>query len=156
MFHIVLHEPEIPHNTGAVIRLCANTGCQLHLIEPLGFKLEDTKLKRVGLDYHEYAPLIVHANWDKAAENWNPERAFVLTTHGSVHPSDCQFVAGDTFIFGPESRGLPAKHRDLFPVTQRLRLPMLATSRSLNLANTVAVVIYEAWRQNEFAGARSD
>jgi tRNA (cytidine/uridine-2'-O-)-methyltransferase len=154
LFHVVLVEPEIPPNTGNIIRLCANTGVQLHLIEPLGFPLEDSKLKRAGLDYHEYAKMKVHANWEAflAQEQPNTERMFALTTHGSTPFASVSFQPGDYFVFGAETRGLATELRESFPTTQRIRLPMRPDNRSLNLSNTVAVVVFEAWRQNGFLG----
>jgi tRNA (cytidine/uridine-2'-O-)-methyltransferase len=154
MFNVVLVEPEIPPNTGNIIRLCANTGVQLHLIEPLGFPLEDSKLKRAGLDYHEYARMKVHKNWEAFLEAEQPaqDRMFALTTHGSSNFTSTKFVAGDYFVFGAETRGLAASLRESFPPQQRIRLPMRPDNRSLNLSNTVAIVVYEAWRQNDFLG----
>ncbi len=154
MFHVVLVEPEIPPNTGNVIRLCANTGVQLHLVEPLGFPLDDAKMRRAGLDYHDYASMKVHKNWEAflAAVQPDPARMFALTTHGSSPFADARFAPGDVFVFGPESRGLPPDLRNNFAPGQRIRLPMMPDNRSLNLSNTVAVVVYEAWRQNGYAG----
>lgn len=154
MFHVVLVEPEIPPNTGNVIRLCANTGAQLHLIEPLGFPLDDTKLKRAGLDYHEYAQMKVHADWSAflAAAVPEPSRMFALTTHGSTPFGAAAFQPGDVLVFGSETKGLAPELRESFPPAQRIRLPMRPGNRSMNLSNTVAVVVYEAWRQNGFAG----
>jgi tRNA (cytidine/uridine-2'-O-)-methyltransferase len=154
MFHVVLVHPEIPPNTGNVIRLCANTGAQLHLIEPLGFPLEDSKLKRAGLDYHEYAQMKVHQNWEAflAAVQPDPERMYAMTTHGSSPFAQASFQPGDVFVFGSETSGLPAALRESFPPAQRIRLPMRPDNRSLNLSNTVAVVVFEAWRQNGYAG----
>jgi tRNA (cytidine/uridine-2'-O-)-methyltransferase len=154
MFNVVLVEPEIPPNTGNIIRLCANTGAQLHLIEPLGFPLDDAKLRRAGLDYHEYTALKVHAHWDAflAAEKPDPPRLFALTTHGSQVFAQMQFQPGDYFVFGAETRGLAVTLRESFPLAQRIRLPMRPDNRSLNLSNAVAVVVYEAWRQQGFAG----
>ncbi|QJQ06845.1 tRNA (uridine(34)/cytosine(34)/5-carboxymethylaminomethyluridine(34)-2'-O)-methyltransferase TrmL [Undibacterium piscinae] len=154
MFHVVLVEPEIPPNTGNIIRLCANTGVQLHLIEPLGFPLDDSKMKRAGLDYHDYATMKVHKNWETflSSENPNSERMFALTTHGSSTFSTLAFQPGDFFVFGAETRGLAQELRESFPIAQRIRLPMRPDNRSLNLSNTVAVVVYEAWRQNGFTG----
>ena len=154
MFHVVLVEPEIPPNTGNVIRLCANTGAQLHLIEPLGFPLDDAKMRRAGLDYHDYATMKVHRDWAAfvASEKPPAERMFALTTHGSTPFAGRAFQPGDFFIFGSETRGLDPALRESFPATQRIRLPMRPDNRSLNLSNTVAVVVYEAWRQNGFAG----
>lgn len=152
MFHIVLFEPEIPPNTGNIIRLCANTGAQLHLVKPLGFKLEDKQLKRAGLDYHEFSTIKVHENWDACKATLLGKRLFAITTKGSKHHSDIQFQADDVFVFGPETRGLPDDIRNTFPAERRVRLPMLAESRSLNLSNSVAVLLYEAWRQIDFEG----
>jgi tRNA (cytidine/uridine-2'-O-)-methyltransferase len=154
LFHVVLVEPEIPPNTGNIIRLCANTGVQLHLIEPLGFPLDDSKMKRAGLDYHDYATMKVHPDWQSfcASEQPDPERMFALTTHGSSPFANAQFRPGDYFIFGSETRGLAPDLRNAFPPEQRIRLPMRPDNRSLNLSNTVAVVVYEAWRQNAYAG----
>jgi tRNA (cytidine/uridine-2'-O-)-methyltransferase len=154
LFHVVLVEPEIPPNTGNVIRLCANTGSQLHLIEPLGFPLDDAKMRRAGLDYHDYATMKVHRDWNAfmAAQAPDPERMFALTTHGSTAFSTVEFRPGDVFVFGSETRGLQPALRESFPPRQRIRLPMRPDNRSLNLSNTVAVVVYEAWRQNGFAG----
>jgi tRNA (cytidine/uridine-2'-O-)-methyltransferase len=154
LFHVVLVEPEIPPNTGNVIRLCANTGAQLHLIEPLGFPLDDAKLRRAGLDYHEYAAMKVHAGWSAFLDSEKPEpaRIFAITTHGSTTFAKISFRAGDVFVFGSETKGLRADFRDAFPTDQRIRLPMQPGNRSLNLSNAVAVVVFEAWRQNGFAG----
>ena len=154
MFHVVLVEPEIPPNTGNVIRLCANTGAQLHLVEPLGFPLEDSKMKRAGLDYHEYANMQVHKNWEAflVAVQPVPARMFALTTHGSSPFAQAAFRPGDVFVFGSETRGLAPALREFFPPAQRIRLPMRPDNRSLNLSNTVAVVVFEAWRQNGYAG----
>jgi tRNA (cytidine/uridine-2'-O-)-methyltransferase len=150
MFHIVLFEPEIPPNTGNIIRLCANTGAALHLIEPLGFKLEDKQLKRAGLDYHEYANLTLHKNWSEFKAAMAGKRMFAITTKGSQNYSKVIFNAGDVFVFGPETRGLPEGIRNEFAPDFRLRLPMLADSRSLNLSNSAAILLYEAWRQIDF------
>lgn len=154
MFHVVLVEPEIPPNTGNVIRLCANTGAQLHLIEPLGFPLDDAKMKRAGLDYHEYANMKVHKSWEAylASEQPDPSRMFAMTTHGSSPFASASFRPGDVFVFGSETRGLAPERRASFPPAQRIRLPMMPDNRSLNLSNTVAVVVFEAWRQNGYAG----
>ncbi len=154
MFHVVLVHPEIPPNTGNVIRLCANTGAQLHLIEPLGFPLEDAKLKRAGLDYHEYARMKVHKDWDAflAAVQPDPTRMYAMTTHGSSPFAQASFQPGDVFVFGSETAGLPPALRESFPPAQRIRLPMRPDNRSMNLSNTVAVVVFEAWRQNGYAG----
>ena len=150
MFHIALLEPEIPPNTGNIIRLCANTGCQLHLIEPLGFELDDKRLRRAGLDYHEYAAVQTHANLAACLEQVQPNRVFALSTKGQQCYSEVSYQPGDLFLFGPESRGLPAEVREALPAEQVLRIPMLANSRSLNLSNSAAVLLYEAWRQQGF------
>lgn len=153
MFHIVLFEPEIPPNTGNIIRLAANTGCQIHLIEPLGFALDDKRLRRAGLDYGEWRDIQRHANWESFLAVCKPERLFALTTKGSRHPAQAQFRAGDYLLFGPETRGLPDAIRASLPPQQLLRIPMRPGSRSLNLSNAVSVVVYEAWRQLDFAGS---
>ena len=154
MFRIVLVEPEIPPNTGNVIRLAANTGCELHLIEPLGFSMDDKLLRRAGLDYHECAQVRRHANWAAfiAATQPDPARMFVFTTRGSQPVSDVAWQPGDWFVFGCETRGLDPALRDGFDNSQRVRLPMLPEQRSLNLSNAVAVAVFEAWRQNGYAG----
>jgi tRNA (cytidine/uridine-2'-O-)-methyltransferase len=133
LFHVVLVEPEIPPNTGNIIRLCANTGAQLHLVEPLGFPLDDARMRRAGLDYHEFAAMKVHASWD-------------------AYLASVDFQPGDVFVFGSETRGLAPERRDAFPAAQRIRLPMRPGNRSVNLSNTVAVVVYEAWRQHGYDG----
>jgi len=155
MFNIVLVSPEIPPNTGNVIRLSANTGCALHLIEPLGFSMEDKHMKRAGLDYHEYAPLRRHADWATFLQTEQPDlaRLFAFTTRGSHSVFSAAFQPGDWLVFGSETSGLPETLRESIPGTQRLRLPMLAGQRSLNLSNAVAVTVFEAWRQQAFAGA---
>lgn len=153
MFNIVLFEPEIPPNTGNIIRLASNTGCRLHLIEPLGFSLDEKNLRRAGLDYHQYSKVIVHANWDAFVAACQPERLFAISTKGTRTYSDITFNADDYFVFGPETRGLPAELLGSGQFIEVLRLPMLEHSRSLNLSNAVAVVVYEAWRQLNFAGA---
>lgn len=150
MFHIVLFEPEIPPNTGNIIRLCANAGAKLHLVKPLGFALTDKHLKRAGLDYHEYADLQVYDNWASCQQVLSAKRMFALTTKGSTRHTDLQFADEDVFVFGPESRGLPEEIRAQFPAEHRVRLPMLPHSRSLNLANSAAILLYEAWRQTGF------
>jgi tRNA (cytidine/uridine-2'-O-)-methyltransferase len=152
MFDVVLFEPEIPPNTGNVIRLCANSGCRLHLIEPLGFELEDKKLRRAGLDYHEWAQVTVHPDFDSYLAMCRPPRLFALSTKGSRHHHEAHFAEGDALLFGPESRGLPAPLLARIPREQILRLPMRPGSRSLNLSNAVAITVYEAWRQLGFAG----
>ena len=156
MFHIVLVAPEIPPNTGNVIRLSANTGCQLHLVEPLGFAMDDKHLRRAGLDYHESATVRRHSSWQALLQDQQPphERMFALTTRGSRSAFDLRFQAGDWLVFGSETAGLPAEVREQFPLAQRLRLPMLADQRSLNLSNAVAVTVFEAWSQCGFAGAQ--
>jgi tRNA (cytidine/uridine-2'-O-)-methyltransferase len=153
MFQIVLVEPEIPPNTGNVIRLAANTGCALHLIEPLGFSMDDKHMRRAGLDYHEYAQVKRHANWEEflKQENPNVSRMFALTTKGTRFVQDTTFEKGDWLVFGAETRGLSPELRESFDPANRLKLPMLAGQRSLNLSNSVAVTVYEAWRQNAFA-----
>lgn len=154
MFQIVLIAPEIPPNTGNVIRLAANTGCQLHLVEPLGFSMDDKQLRRAGLDYHEYAPVRRHASWARLLhdERPDPARTFAFTTKGSRPFAELRWQPGDWLVFGSETAGLPAELRDSFPPAQRVRLPMRPQQRSLNLSNSVAVVVFEAWRQNGYAG----
>ena len=153
MLHVVLYEPEIPPNTGNIIRLCANTGCQLHLIEPLGFSLEDKQMRRAGLDYSEYATVKIHPDYDSFLATEQPSRLFGLTTKGSRHYHEVVFRDGDYLMFGPETRGLPEDVRDGLPAEHRLRVPMRPESRSLNLSNTAALVVYEAWRQLGFEGS---
>lgn len=150
MFHIILHQPEIPPNTGNIIRLCANTGMQLHLVKPLGFPLEDKQLLRAGLDYHEFAQIKVHENWSDCSQSFHGHRIFAITTKGKQLYDKVMYTAGDAFLFGAESCGLPIQIRETFPEPHRIRVPMIATSRSLNLSNTVAIVVYEAWRQAGF------
>ena len=154
MFNVVLVEPEIPPNTGNVIRLCANTGARLHLVEPLGFPLDDAKMRRAGLDYHEYAQMRVHKSWDALVEQEAPDlsRMFAFTTRGSGRFHDSSFQPGDWFVFGAETRGLPAALLERFPAEQRVRLPMRPGNRGMNLSNTVAIVVFEAWRQMGFEG----
>lgn len=155
MFDIVLFEPEIPPNTGNVIRLCANTGCRLHLVEPLGFSLEEKAMRRAGLDYHEMTALQTHASLEACLERLSTDREpriFALTTKGRRRHSDVRWQAGDVMLFGPESRGLPASVLGDARLADRLRLPMQGGSRSLNLSNSVAVVVYEAWRQLDYSG----
>ncbi|MDO6562753.1 tRNA (uridine(34)/cytosine(34)/5-carboxymethylaminomethyluridine(34)-2'-O)-methyltransferase TrmL [Amphritea sp. 1_MG-2023] len=152
MLHVVLYQPEIPPNTGNIIRLCANTGFKLHLIEPLGFDLDDKKLRRAGLDYHEFAQVGRYPDLQSCLDTLSPRHIWALTTKGSHAYTGAAFSAGDVLLFGPETRGLPAEVLDSLPNEQRLRLPMKADSRSLNLSNTVAVVVYEAWRQLGFDG----
>ena len=152
MFHIVLVHPEIPPNTGNVIRLAANTGCTLHLIEPLGFSMDDKHMRRAGLDYHEYAPVQRHPSWPDFVATQQPQaqRMFALSTKGQHGVHDVKFEPGDWLVFGSETSGLPAHLRTAWPAQQLLRLPMRAGQRSLNLSNAVAVTVYEAWRQNGF------
>jgi tRNA (cytidine/uridine-2'-O-)-methyltransferase len=152
MFNVILYQPEIPPNTGNIIRLCANTGCRLHLIGPLGFTLEDKQLIRAGLDYHEFATLRVHDTLQECLQAFNLARVFALTTKGSQPFHTIRYQAEDAFLFGPESCGLPAGVLGQFDTAHRVRLPMLAHSRSLNLSNTVAVAVFEAWRQCGFPG----
>ena len=154
MFNIVLVHPEIPPNTGNVIRLAANTGCALHLIEPLGFSMEDRLLRRAGLDYHEFAPVRRHASWLEflAAAKPDPARLFAFTTRGSRPFAEVAWQARDWLVFGSETAGLPADLREAFPTGQRVRLPLREGQRSLNLSNAVAVAVFEAWRQNGYAG----
>lgn len=153
MLDIVLFEPEIPANTGNVIRLCANTGAHLHLIQPLGFELDDKRLRRAGLDYHEWVNIRQYGRLEDYLDRAKPKRLFALTTKGSVAYSSVKFQQGDALLFGPESRGLPAEFLDHHPETLQLYLPMRQESRSLNLSNTVSIVLYEAWKQLNFAGA---
>lgn len=152
MFHIVLVHPEIPPNTGNVIRLCANTGCRLHLVEPLGFSMEDKHMRRAGLDYHEYADVRRHSHWEAFLDREQPDadRLFAMTTKGTRSVYETRFKPGDWLVFGSETQGLPVDLRESFPPAQRLRLPMRPGQRSLNLSNAVAVVTYEAWRQQGF------
>lgn len=152
MLNIVLFEPEIPPNTGNIIRLCANSGCQLHLIEPLGFNMETKSLRRAGLDYDELIGVKIHPNYAAFLASEQPQRLFALTTKGQTTHSQARFNTGDYCIFGPETRGLPDSIRHSIPFEQWLRLPMRPNSRSMNLSNSVAVVIYEAWRQSDYQG----
>ena len=154
MFDVVLFEPEIPPNTGNVIRLCANTGCRLHLVEPLGFDLDDRQLKRAGLDYHEFASIRVHTDW-QALIQAVPGRRLAFSSKATTRFDSVEYRPGDALVFGPETRGLPTGLLASFDPQLRLRLPMVAGSRSLNLSNAVAVVVYEAWRQNGFAATGS-
>ncbi|MGZ5037451.1 MAG: tRNA (uridine(34)/cytosine(34)/5-carboxymethylaminomethyluridine(34)-2'-O)-methyltransferase TrmL [Usitatibacter sp.] len=153
MFDVVLVHPEIPPNTGNVIRLCANTGARLHLVEPLGFSLDDKQLKRAGLDYHEFATIRVHSSWDACVAALDAPRLFAFTKHAKRRYDEVEFHADDAFVFGAETAGLPAEVLARFPGERRLRLPMRPDNRSLNLSNAVAVVVFEAWRQNRFAGS---
>jgi tRNA (cytidine/uridine-2'-O-)-methyltransferase len=151
---VVLYEPEIPPNTGNVIRLCANTGAKLHLIEPLGFELDDKKLRRAGLDYGEWADVKIHKNLDAYLQAHNPKRLFAFSTKGTQYFGATQYEQGDALLFGPESRGLPRELLQTMPAEHILRLPMRAESRSLNLSNTVAIAVFEVWRQWEFIGGQ--
>lgn len=153
MFHVVLFQPEIPPNTGNVIRLCANTGCRLHLIQPLGFSIDHAKMRRAGLDYHEFTRLNLHADYETFLDSVRPARVFALSTRGRQRYDSIHYQPGDALVFGPETRGLPQDLLDGLAPAQRLRLPMCPDNRSLNLSNTVAVVVFEAWRQNGFAGS---
>jgi tRNA (cytidine/uridine-2'-O-)-methyltransferase len=150
MLDIVLFQPEIPPNTGNIIRLCANTGARLHLVKPLGFKLEDRQLLRAGLDYHEFARIGVHESWDQCIERLQGRRLFAVSTKGKQRYDLMAYAESDVLVFGPESRGLQAEILEGLPEDRRIRIPMVANSRSLNLSNTVAVLVYEAWRQMQF------
>ncbi|RLA19801.1 MAG: tRNA (uridine(34)/cytosine(34)/5-carboxymethylaminomethyluridine(34)-2'-O)-methyltransferase TrmL [Gammaproteobacteria bacterium] len=150
MLHIVLYEPEIAPNCGNIIRLCANSGCHLHLIEPLGFDLEDKKLRRAGLDYRDLAIVTRYPDFTHFLKTTQPKRLFACTTKGQKCYADTTFLAGDFLLFGPETRGLPPKLLDEMAADKLLRVPMVANSRSLNLSNTVAIIMYEAWRQLDF------
>ena len=151
MFHVILFEPEIPPNTGNIIRLCANVGCSLHLIEPLGFAFDDTRLRRAGLDYQEFADVLLHANLQNCLNALLQPRLFAFSTKGKHNYAEVAYQDGDAFIFGPETRGLPEDVRYSIPAEHLVRLPMREGSRSLNLSNTVAIAVYEAWRQLGFA-----
>jgi tRNA (cytidine/uridine-2'-O-)-methyltransferase len=153
VFHVVLYQPEIPPNTGNIIRLCANTGSRLHLIEPLGFELDDARLRRAGLDYHEFAEVATYPSLDAFVAQVAPARLLMASTRSATRYDQVAYGAGDALVFGPETRGLPSEVRDSVPAQQRIRLPMRPGQRSLNLSNAVAVVLYEAWRQQGFAGA---
>ncbi|MBU0499746.1 MAG: tRNA (uridine(34)/cytosine(34)/5-carboxymethylaminomethyluridine(34)-2'-O)-methyltransferase TrmL [Gammaproteobacteria bacterium] len=152
MCHVVLVEPEIPPNTGNIIRLCANTGARLHLVAPLGFELDDRRMRRAGLDYREFAEMSVHGNLDEFLAQYPEQRIFPCTTKGSTNYADIAFRRGDCLLFGPETRGLPEAVLEKIPRETWLRIPMLPNNRSLNLSNAVAVVVYEAWRQQGFPG----
>ncbi|MDK4679307.1 tRNA (uridine(34)/cytosine(34)/5-carboxymethylaminomethyluridine(34)-2'-O)-methyltransferase TrmL [Kingella negevensis] len=152
MFTVVLYQPEIPPNTGNIIRLCANTGCDLHLVKPLGFPLDSSKMKRAGLDYHEFSTLTVHENFEDCMAALAGRRIFALTTKGKTRPDTVQFQAGDVFMFGPETRGLPAEILGSLPENQKIRFPMMPNNRSMNLSNTVAITVFEAWRQVGYEG----
>ncbi len=153
MIAVVLHQPEIPPNTGNIIRLCANTGAELHLVEPLGFEFTDKALRRAGLDYHECARVVRHADWQACRAALGARRLWAMTTRGSASPFASALGNDDAFVFGSETAGLPAAIVDEFPADRRLRLPMRPGQRSLNLANAVAVTVFEAWRRNGFTGA---
>ena len=153
MLDIVLYQPEIPPNTGNIIRLCANTGYNLHLIEPLGFDWDDKRVRRAGLDYHEFSHVKRHKNLDAYIEYAQPKTIYACTTKGSGHHHKAQFKAGDCLLFGPETRGLPDDIIESLPTSQRLRIPMQKNSRSMNLSNAVAVIVYDAWRQLGFVDA---
>lgn len=150
MFDVILYQPEIPPNTGNIIRLCANTGARLHLVKPLGFTLEDKQLLRAGLDYHEFATIAVHESWADCAAGMKGLRLFAVSTKGTQRYDQVDYAPGDAFVFGPESRGLPAEILMAVSEQERIRVPMVPGNRSLNLSNAVAVVIYEAWRQLGF------
>jgi tRNA (cytidine/uridine-2'-O-)-methyltransferase len=152
VFNIVLYQPEIPPNTGNIIRLAANTGATLHLVEPLGFRLDDRELKRAGLDYHEYAGLVVHKDWLACCERLRGRRMFAFSTRARLRHTEPEYQDGDVLVFGAETRGLPSEILDSFPAERRLRLPLRPNNRSLNLSNAVAVAVYEAWRQQGFSG----
>jgi len=152
MFHLILYQPEIPPNTGNAIRLCANTGVALHLIEPLGFDLEEKKLRRAGLDYREFATVKTYASLEACLESLGQPRVYALSTRGTTRHDVPSYEDGDAFLLGPETRGLPQEVLDALPSEQRLRLPMRPDNRSLNLSNTAAVIVYEAWRQSGFEG----
>lgn len=153
MFDVILYQPEIPPNTGNIIRLCANTGVRLHLVKPLGFSLDDRQMRRAGLDYHEYAAVSVYDDWSACAAHFSGRRVFAVSTKGAQRYDLNRYTDGDAFLFGPETRGLPAELLAQHEEDRRIRLPMLPDSRSLNLSNAVAVVVYEAWRQQEFEHA---
>jgi len=153
MFNIVLFEPEIPPNTGNIIRLCANTGSQLHLIKPLGFELDDKRLRRAGLDYHEFANIKVYEDYEDFITRQKPKRVFACTTKANQSYTDINYQPGDTLLFGPETRGLPEVVRHGLKPEHNIRISMLPDSRSLNLSNAVAVILFEAWRQQGFEGA---
>ncbi len=152
MFQIILFQPEIPPNTGNVIRLAANTGCRLHLVEPLGFAVDSAAMRRAGLDYAEIADVKVHPDWSACQACLGAARWFAFSTKGMTRYDSVDYRAGDAFVFGPETRGLPVELLESLPPSQRLRLPLMPGNRSLNLSNTVAIAVYEAWRQHGFAG----
>ncbi len=154
MFDVVLYQPEIPVNAGALIRLCANAGARLHLVKPLGFQMDDRRLRRVGLDYHSLGEVTTHTSWQACRATLAADRLFALTTRGSSRYDAAAFRPGDALVLGPETRGLPDAVLAEFPPSQRLRIPMVPGSRSLNVANAAAIVLYEAWRQQGFAGCQ--
>jgi tRNA (cytidine/uridine-2'-O-)-methyltransferase len=154
MFHVILYQPQIPPNTGNIIRLCANTGARLHLVKPLGFSLEDKRLVRAGLDYHEFATLSIYDNWTECAAHFKAHRLFAVSTRNSRRYDHVTYSKDDAFLFGPETSGLPTALLESFAEKRRIRLPMRPESRSLNLSNAVAVVVYEAWRQMSFVNGR--
>lgn len=154
MLNIVLYEPEIPPNTGNIMRLCANTGCTLHLVKPLGFELDDKQLRRAGLDYREYADVREWDNLGTLLDEFNRDRVFAITTKGLINHTEVEFEAGDILMFGPETRGIPGAVLGLMADNRKLRIPMLQNSRSLNLSNAVSIVVYEAWRQLGFQSGR--
>ncbi len=153
MFNLVLYQPEIPPNTGNIIRLCANTGCRLHLVRPLGFELDHSRLKRAGLDYHEFVGVEQHGSYEEMLDSLDQPRVFAFSTKGYASHASVAYEPGDVLLFGSETRGLPASIRDSLPASRCLRLPMLPDQRSLNLSNAAAVVAYEAWRQWDFSGS---
>ena len=150
MFNVILYQPEIPPNTGNIIRVCANTGTALHLVHPLGFELDDKRLRRAGLDYREFAAVCEHRSLEECLAGFSDSRVFALSTRGARNYAEVEYRPGDAFLFGPETRGLPQTVLDDLPADQRLRIPMRAGNRSLNLSNAVAVLLYEAWRQQGF------
>ena len=152
MFDLILYQPEIPPNTGNIIRVCANTGTHLHLIHPLGFELDDRRLRRAGLDYHEFADVSQHDSWEGCEQDFAGRRVFALSTRGTQNYADVQYQNGDAFVLGPETRGLPQALLDTLPAERVLRIPMRPENRSLNLSNAAAILLYEAWRQQGFAG----
>lgn len=151
MFELILFQPEIPPNTGNIIRVCANTGTRLHLVHPLGFRLDDRRMRRAGLDYHEFADLSEHPSWEACAAKFANRRIFALSTRGSCSYAEPAYRPGDVFLLGPETRGLPQEILDALPAEQVVRIPMRPENRSLNLSNAAAVMLYEAWRQQGFA-----
>lgn len=152
MFSLILYQPEIPPNTGNIIRLCANTGTALHLVEPLGFELDEARLRRAGLDYREFARIVTHETLAACLAGLGSPTVYALSTRGGTPHTAPAYLPGDTFLLGPETRGLPAQILEGYPPSHRIRIPMLPESRSLNLANTAAVIVYEAWRQQQFRG----